>query len=112
MLYPASVGMKTVSANPLNKETHKRSETNESNKFSSSGENKREEEEASKIQEIVYLASVGMKTVLSNPLDKEIFEQIETNESNKCSSSGGENKSKEEEEASKGKEGREINTDR
>ena len=50
-----------------------------------------------------------MKSVLPNPPNKEIHERIETNESNKFSSSGGENKS-EEEEASKGQESREINT--
>ena len=47
-----------------------------------------------------------MKSVLPNPLNKEIHERIETNESNKFSRSGGENKS-EEEEASKGQEIRE-----
>ena len=53
--------------------------------------------------------SVGMKSVLPNPLKKEIHGRIETNESNTFSSSGGENKC-EEEEASKGQESREINT--
>ena len=43
--------MKTVLSNPPNKEFHQRIETNESNKFSSSGENKIEEEEASNGQE-------------------------------------------------------------
>ena len=41
--------------------------------------------------------------------NKEIHERIETNKSNKFSRSGGENK-REEEEASKGQESREINT--
>ena len=91
LLYSASVGMKTVLSNPSNKEIYEQIETNESNKFSSSGENKSEEEEA----------SVDMKFVLSNPPNKEIHERIETNESNNFSSSGGENKS-EEEKASKG----------
>ena len=93
--------MKTVLSNTWNKEIHEKIETNENNTFSSSGQNKSEGEEAS--------ALVGMKTVLSDPLNKEIHEQIETNESNKFSSSGGENKS-EEEEASKGQESRETNT--
>ena len=53
-------------------------------------------------------ASIGMKTVVSNYPNEEIHERIETNESNKFSSSG-ENKS-EEEKASKGQEDREINT--
>ena len=48
---PASAGMKAVLSNPLNKEIHEQIETNESNTFSSSGENKSEEEEASKVQE-------------------------------------------------------------
>ena len=56
----------------------------------------------------VYSAPIGMKTVLSNHPNKEINERIETNESDKVSSSG-ENKS-EEEEASKGQESRKINT--
>ena len=101
LLYSASVDMETVLSNPSNKEIYERIETSEINKFSSSEENKCEEEEAS--------ASVGMKSVLPNPTNKEIHEQIETNESNNFSSSGGENKS-EEEEASKGQESREINT--
>ena len=46
---------------------------------------------------LLYSVSVGMKSVLSNPSNKEIYEQIETNKSNKFSSSGGENKSGEEE---------------
>ena len=45
-----------ILSNPPNKEIHKRIETNENNKLSSSGENKSEGEEAS--------ASVGMKSVL------------------------------------------------
>ena len=48
LLYSAPVGMKTVLSNPsndANDEFHKRIETNESNTFSSSGENKSEEEE-------------------------------------------------------------------
>ena len=53
-------------------------------------------------------ASIGMKTVVSNYPNEEIHERIETNESNKFSSSG-EYKS-EEEKASKGQEDREINT--
>ena len=93
--------MKTVLSNLPNKEIYEQIETNESNKFSSSGENKSEEEEAS--------ASVGMKSVLPNSPNKEIHEQIEANESNKLSSSGGENKN-EEEEASEGQESRENNT--
>ena len=52
---------------------------------------------------------VGMKSALPNPPNKEIQEQIGTNESNTFSSSGGEGKS-EEEEASKVQESREINT--
>ena len=62
LLYSALVGMKTVLPNPLNKGIHERIETNESNTFSSSGENKSEGEEAS--------ASVGMKTALLDPLNK------------------------------------------
>ena len=58
--------MKTVLSNPSNKEIYEQIETNKNNEFSSSGENKSEEEEAS--------ASVGMKIVLSNPLNKEIHE--------------------------------------
>ena len=58
---------------------------------------------------LLYSASVGMKVALSNLSNKEIYERDETNESNKLSSSGGENKS-EEEEASKGQESREFNT--
>ena len=34
---------------------------------------------------LVYSASIGMKTAVSNPLDKEIYERIETNKSNKFS---------------------------
>ena len=79
--------MKIVLSNPSNKETYKQIETNKSNKFSSSGENKSEEEEVS--------VSFGMKYALTNPPNKEIHEQIKTNESNKFSSSGGENKSEE-----------------
>ena len=56
------------------------------------------------IQYSVYSALIGMKTVVSNHPNKEIYERIETNESNKFSSSGG-NKS-EEEEASKGQKSR------
>ena len=97
----ASFDMKSVSPNPLNKEIHERIETNESNEFSSSGENKSEEEKAS--------ALVGRKSLLSNSPNKEIHERIETNKHNKFSSSEGGDKS-EEEEASKGKESREINT--
>ena len=41
------VSIKTVVSNSPNKEIHERIETNESNKFSSSGENKSEEERAS-----------------------------------------------------------------
>ena len=102
LLYSASVGMKDVLSNPSNKEIYERIETNESNKFSSSGENKSEEEEEAS-------ASVGMKSLLPNPPNKEIHERIETNGSNRFSSSGGENKS-EEEEASESQENREINT--
>ena len=50
-----------------------------------------------------------MKSVLPNPPNKGIHKQIETKESNKFSSSGGENKS-EEEETSKGRESRELDT--
>ena len=50
-----------------------------------------------------------MKVALSNFLNEEIYERVETNEINKLSSSGGENKS-EEEEVSKGQESREFNT--
>ena len=32
---------------------------------------------------LLYSASVGMKTVLSDPLNKEIHEEIKTNKSNK-----------------------------
>ena len=46
---------------------------------------------------LLYSVSVGMKTVLSNPSNKEIYERIETNESNKLFSSNGENNSEEEE---------------
>ena len=70
LLYSASVGMKTVSSNPSIKEIYKQIETNKSNKVSSSGEIKSEEEEAS--------VSVDMKYVLPNPLNKEIRERIET----------------------------------
>ena len=54
-----------------------------------------------------------MKTVLSTPPNKEIHEQIETNENNKFSSSG-EDKSEEKEAflASKGQESKKINTNR
>ena len=88
LLYLALVGMKTVSSNPSNKEIYEQIKTNESNKFSSNGENKSEEGEA--------LALVGMKSVLPNSPNKEIHEQIETNKSNKFNISG-ENKSEEEE---------------
>ena len=47
----------------------------------------------------LYSASVGMKTVLSNPPNNGIHEQIERNKSNKFNSSG-ENKSEEEETSS------------
>jgi len=101
LLYSASVGMKTVLPNPLNEEIYEQIETNKSNKFSTSGENKREEEEA--------LTSVDMKSVLPNPPNKEIHERIETNKSNTFSISEEENKS-EEEEASKDQESRETKT--
>lgn len=48
LLYSASFGMKNVVSNHPKREIHERIETNESNKFSSSGENKSEEEGASK----------------------------------------------------------------
>ena len=67
-------------SNPSSKEIYEQIETNKSNKFSSSGENKSEEEEASE--------TVVMKYVLPNPPNKQIYEQIETNESNEFSSSG------------------------
>ena len=94
--------MKTVLSNPSNKEIYQRIERKESNTLSSSGENKREEEEEAS-------ALVGMKSALPDPRNKEINKRIETNENNKFSSSGEENKS-EEEEVSKSQESREINT--
>ena len=106
IIFRFSVGwwyLRTVLSNPSNREIYKRIKTNKSNKFSSSGENKSEEEKAS--------ASVGMKSVLLDPWNKQIHEQIETNESNKFSSSRRENKN-EEEEASTGQESREISTNK
>ena len=100
LLHSASVGIKTVLSNPSNKEIDELLETNKSNKFSSSEENKSKEEEASVL--------VGVKTELSNSSNKEIHGQIETNKSNKFSSSGV-NKIKEEED-SKVQENTEINT--
>ena len=88
LLYSALIGLKVVLSNPSNKGNYKRVETNESNKISSSGENKSKEEEAS--------ASFDMGVVVSNSPDEEIYEQNETNKSNKFSSSG-ENKSEDEE---------------
>ena len=44
LLYSVSVGLKVVLSSPSNKENYERVETNESNKFSSSGENKSEED--------------------------------------------------------------------
>ena len=51
LLYSASIGMKTVASNPSNKGIQERIKTNESNKFSNSGENEIEEGMASKDQE-------------------------------------------------------------
>ena len=56
----------------------------------------------------VYSASIGMKTVVPSHSNQEIYKQIETNKSNKFSSSG--DSKSEEEETSKGQESREINT--
>ena len=63
-----------------------------------------------RVKGIILPASIGMKNVVSNSPNEEIHERIETNESNKFSSSGG-NKS-EEEKAPKGQEGRENNQNR
>ena len=60
-----------------------------------------------RVKGTIISASIGMKNVVSNYPNKEIHERIETNESNKFSSCGGNNS--EEEKASKGWEGREIN---
>ena len=51
LLYSASIGMKTVVSNSSKQDIHERIETNKSNKFSNSGENKIEERMASKDQE-------------------------------------------------------------
>ena len=63
LLYSVSVGMKNVLSNPSNKEIYEQIKTNKCNTFSSSGENKREEKEAS-------------KSVSPDPRNKEIHEQI------------------------------------
>ena len=50
---------------------------------------------------LLYSVSIGVKTVASNPSNKEINERIETNKSNKFNSSGENRHTREEEEASK-----------
>ena len=66
LLYSALFGLKVVLSNPLSKENYERVETNQSNKFSSGGENKSEEEEA--------LASFDMGVVVSSFPGEEIYE--------------------------------------
>ena len=61
--------MKTVVPKYPNKEIYERIETNKSNKFSSSGENKSEEEEASKGQESREITTNSSSATIKQKLE-------------------------------------------